>query len=233
MILNFKYKEYKCQYFAGLHYIDGICFRDGCTNGAFINNSKHSCVTYIWSKDPDELNYCFLDQEMLLKYFLDISKKFGFKIISFTENKTRYKLQIDIINERRYFVYVSMYIRYVYEFPFSLILYCALQNQHNLPELDITNIIQFYIALFYNGRRCHCPGYDYLAYYNINCKSIFNNLRDDFNDANCFVHIDSEYINLLEELRKFNDKNLPQIVDGINNIVNIYYSKYEKNLCCR
>lgn len=232
MILDFRFKEYKCQYFAGSRFIEGACFSSGCLNGQFPHDASHTCVTYIWSKQPDELNYCFLDRNTMLRYFIDLSKRFSFKIISFSENDKRYKLQIDVINEHRYFVYVSMYIRYVYEFPFSLALYCALQNYHNFPELDITNIIQFYIALFHDGRRCHCPGMDRLAYYNLNCKSIFNNLRDDFNYSNCFCKIKSNHVSLLESLRKFNEKNLPEIVSGINNIANKYYVKNKKDICC-
>lgn len=231
MILNFKIKDYKCQYFAGSRFIEGACFSSGCSDGKFPHDPSHTCITYMWSKQPDELNYCFLDRNTMLRYFIVLSKKFGFKIISFSENDKRYKLQIDVINERRYFIYVSMYIRYVYEFPFSLALYCALQNHYNFPELDITNIIQFYIALFHDGNRCHCPGLNHLAYYNLNCKSIFNNLRDDFNYANCFCEIESNHTGLLAKLRKFNEKNLPEIVSGINNIANKYYVKSKKNIC--
>lgn len=231
MTLDFRYKDYKCEYLVGNRYVKSVCFWGGCGDGQYGKNKKHAHITYIWSKTPDELNYCFLDKETMLRYFMDISKRLGFKLLSFIETPTHYKLQIDVIANRRYFIYVSMYIRYVYEFPFSLALYCALQNTENFPELDITHIIQFYIAVLHDGARCHCPGRDRLAFYNINCKCQFSSIRDNFNDGKSLVAIKSQYTHLLKNFRLLNSKNLPQIVSGINNIVNQHYNENKKIIC--
>ena len=231
MILDFRYKDYKCEYLVGNELVKGVCFWDGCGHGEYGYENKHAHVTYIWSKTPDELNYCFLDKKTMWRYFIEISRRLGFKLLSFSETSTHYKLQIDVMADRRYFIYVSMYIRYVYEFPFSLALYCALQNTENFPELDITQIIQFYIAVLHDGARCHCPGKDRLAFYNISSKCQFSSIRDDFNYGKSLVRIKSVYITLLKLFRSFNSKNLPQIVNGINNIVNKCYNENKANIC--
>lgn len=231
MILNFKLKKYKCNYRIGNVDIEGICFSDGCGTGKYGYNKKYTRITYIWPKKQDELNYCFLNNTTIISYLNDISKELGFKLISLSETSTKYKLQIEVIANRRYFIYVSTYIRYLYEFPFSLFLYCALKNKENFPELTITHIMQFYITVFFNDRRCHCPGQTFYTYSNINSKCQFNLIRDDFNDTTTFVEISSNYVGMHSVLRQINEKNLPEISNGINNIVNNYYAKYKKSIC--
>ena len=233
MTLDFRFKSYKCHYFIENVPIEYICFSKGCGHGKYGSHKQYAHVTYIWPKKHDNLNYCFLDNDTVIKYFTDISKLLGFKLISFCETKNNYKLQISVIADHRYFLYVSTYIRYVYEYPFSLLLYCALRNQENFPELNITHIMQFYIAMFHNGAWCHCPGKLDLAYRNINSKSQFNLIRDYFNDSKGFIELRSCHNNLTDKFKVINIKNLPQVADGINNIINNYYARYKKSICCR
>ena len=229
MILDFRMKDYVCNYIAGRRYYNTICFSEGCKGGSY-NKAYHA--TLMWPKDKqEELNYCYFDKDVLIEYFSEISRILGFKLISFQETEHRYKLQIETPVDHRYFIYCAMCIRYVYEHPFALLLHAAWNNRKNLPDLDIIQIMQFYLALFFNGRRCHCPGLDNLAFYNINSKCQFNLIRDNFNRETSFISITSKYLNLCNAMNSFNTKQLTQISQGINKIANIYYDKRKKDLC--
>lgn len=230
MILDFRGKEYKCTYYAGKRLYNDVCFSPGCDKGE-INNYAHA--TIIWTRNKqDQLNYCIFDTKTLVEYFTEISRLLGFTLISFTKSRNSYKLQIKCAPNHRYFIYIAMCIRYVYEYPFQILLYAAWQNRKSFPELDIIQIMQFYLALFHNGRRCHCPGLDKLAFRNINSKCQFNLIRDNFNREKFFCEILTNHNDLLFYLRVFNTKQLSQIASGINFIANKYYAKNKKNICC-
>lgn len=229
MILDFRMKEYVCNYYAGKKYHKEICFSKDFNGGEY---GRYAYATYIWpKKKQEERNYCFFDKKTLFEYFTEISKLLGFRLLSFSETKDSYKLQVQCIPNRRYFIYASMCIRYVWEHPFAILLYAAWQNKENFPELDIIQIMQFYIAFFFDGRRCHCPGVDRMAFYNINSKCQFSLIRDDFNYDPSFLEIQTSHISLTHELREFNTKQLPQIASGINFIANKYYAKNKKDIC--
>ena len=231
-MLDFRFKDYKCKYFIGDQLIQGVCFSHGCGVGKYGEKQKHTHITYTWTKKQDQLNYCFLDVDTMLAYFMDIAKILGFKLISFSENDTGYKLQIDVVANRRYFIYVSTYIRYVYEFPFSFILYCALQNKNHFPELNVTHIMQFYLAIFHDNTRCHCPGEPQLAYRNINSKCQFNLIRSNFNLSKSFVEVPSTHNCLFHVFGVVNEKNLSALTNYVNTIINQYYDKHKKSICC-
>jgi hypothetical protein len=231
MILDFNFKNYKCRYFIGNQLFRGFCFSSGCGTGKYGTNKQRSHVTIIWSKDQEDLNYCFLDRKTMLNYFLDLQRELGFKLISFHENKYDYNLQISIVANKRWFVYVSTFIRYVYEFPFSLITYCALQNKDNFKGLQTSHIIQFYIALFYNGAQCHNHGGFKHAFSNMNCKQQFSMLKNNFNDSKYLVCLKDVGLFDIKYLSKINTKCLPQIVEKINNIANKTWISNEKNIC--
>lgn len=229
MILDFRLKDYKCNYYDGKYFNSGICFSLGCELGII---GKYTHITYVWPKEKqDQLNYCFLDKDALLRYFIEISKLLGFRLIAFADTEDKYRLQIECIPNRRYFIYISTYVRYVYEYPFSLFLYAAWCNRANFPELNITQIIQFYRAIFYGGHMCHCPGMDNDAFYNINAKCQFSLIKDHFNYSRGFVQINSNHNTLYKIVKTFNTKQLPQIVSGINCISNKYYAENKKNIC--
>ena len=229
MVVNFKFKEYCTKYFAGSTFHKYVCFSPGCSDGIYGNNAF---VTYYIPKKVQELSYCFLDKDEILLYIIELQKIFGLTLLSFKENKRYYLIQIEMPYDKRYFLYVSTYIRYLYEFPFSLLLKCAVQNRVNFPKFNITHIIQFYIALFYKGRTCHCPGMNTYAFRNINSKSQYNLIRNWFNNTHTFVRIQTKHITLTESFEVFNDKILPHIIISINNIANRYFERYEKSLCC-
>lgn len=229
MILDFNLKNYRCTYYSGKTLINEHCFYQGCVYGIYNNESY---VTYVWSCNQNQLNYCFLDQESLINYFSEIAKLAGFDLLSFSKTKKNFYLQIKCIPNRRYFIYISMLIRYVYEYPFSILLHAAWQNKKNLPELNIMCIMQFYLALFFNQRYCHCPGREGNALYNISIKNCFSLMPHSFNESSIFLFLESKYRTLCSNLYKFNIKQLPQIINGLNYIANKYYDKYKKRICC-
>lgn len=47
MTLDFRYKDYKCEYLVGNRYVKSVCFWDGCGDGQYGKNKKHAHVTYI------------------------------------------------------------------------------------------------------------------------------------------------------------------------------------------
>lgn len=230
MILDFRGKEYKCSYYAGNYFYENmVCFSRGCSQGEF---NGYYYATIIWPRSRQvQLNYCTFDTKTLIEYFKEISRLLGFTLISLVKSTHSYKLQIRCAPDNRFFVYSAMYIRYVYENPFWLLLYSAWQNRANFPELDITQIMQLYITLFHDGRRCHCPGLDDLTFHNINPKCQFNLIRENFNYSGSFCRIIAKHNSLCHLLRVFNSKQLPQIVKGINFIANEYYAKNKKSIC--
>ena len=229
MILDFRGKAYKCNYYAGKHHYNGVCFSEGGYLG-LANGYYHA--TIIWPRNKQvQLNYCTLDTRTLIEYFKEISRQLGFTLISLLETTYSYKLQFRCAPDKKFFIYIATYIRYVYENPFWILLCAAWQNRANFPELDITQIMQFYIALFFDDRRCHCPGLNRLAFHNINPKCQFSLLRGDFNCSKSFCRITANHISLCHFLRVFNSKQLPQIVNGINFIANEYYIKNKKSIC--
>lgn len=229
MILDFRGKSFKCNYYTGKHLRKAICFSSGYADG-MINGYAHATIT--WPKNKqDQCNYCIFDTKTLIEYFTEISKLLGFTLVSLTESNNLYKLQIRCAPNKRYFIYSAMCIRYVYEHPFAILLYAAWQNRENFPELDIIQIMQFYLALFFNGRRCHCPGLGQLAFYNINSKCQFSLIKDNFNHSKSFYKVSTSHTNLCSNLCTFNTKQLSQIASGINFIANKYYAKNKKNIC--
>lgn len=229
MILDFRMKNYVCNYYAGKKHYTGLCFSTYFYGGKY---GRYAYVTYIWPKEKQiERNYCFFDKKTLFEYFTEISKLLGFRLLFFSETMDSYKLQIQCIPNKRYFVYISMCIRYVWEHPFAILLYVAWQNKENFPELNIIQIMQFYIALFFDGRMCHCPGLNRQTFYNINSKCQFSLIRNDFNYHPSFLNIETSHDSLTYKLREFNTKQLPQIASGINFIANKYYAKNKKNIC--
>lgn len=230
MILDFRGKEYRCNYYAGNYfYKNKACFSNWCDQGRF-NDYYYATIICPRGKQV-QLNYCAFDTGTLIEYFKEISRLLGFTLISLVRGKHSYKLQFKCAPDYRFFVYVAMYIRYVYENPFWLLLHAAWQNRANFPELDITQIMQLYITLFHDGRRCHCPGLDGLTFYNINPKCQFSLIRRDFNYNKSFCKIITKHSSLCFLLRVFNSKQLPQIVRGINFIANEYYAKNKKSIC--
>ena len=233
MILNFKLKSYRCRYKDGPKSIGGVCFSSGCGNDLYEERNRlYANVTIRWTKGNEELNYCFLDTETMIKYFIDLSVLLGFKLLSFNSNSDCYKLQIRIIPNRRYFIYVSTFIRYVYEFPFSLLTYCALHNIKSFPGLNSIQIIQLYIALFYSkaGALCHCHGKANYAYTNMNSKLMFSLNRKNFNNSSYLTFVHTDHSGLIQLFNILNTKNLPQIADGINNLANKYYVENEESI---
>lgn len=234
MRLNFRLASYRCRYKDGSRPISGACFSSGCGELVYKErNHRYANVTIKWTKEIEELNYCFLDTETMIKYFMDLSKLLGFRLLSFNSYGDYYKLQIRIFPDKRYFVYVSTFIRYVYEFPFSLLTYCALHNIKSFPGLNSIQIIQLYIALFYSkiGALCHCHGKANYAYTNMNSKLMFSLNRKDFNRSTHLTFVYTDHSGLTQLFNTLNTKNLPQIVDGINNLANKYYAKNEESIC--
>lgn len=229
MICNFQFCNYKCTYYAGKRLYNSICFSSGFKEGIY---KKSVYITYIFPKDKqEERNYCPFSKEILIEYFKEISKLLGFKILTLSNDENYYKLQIKCAKDNRYFRYISTCIRYVYEYPFAELLYCAWQNKANFPELNIIQIMQFYLALFYNDRYCHCFGWREYCFSNMNAKSQFNILYGNFNETCSLIKISTFYNNLFKIFKKFNTKQLSQLSNSINNIANKYYDKYKKNIC--
>lgn len=229
MILNFKWKDYYCQYYAGSYFVKDVCFSKDIKNWT-IDDYAHVTIVFPHKKQVQR-NYCLIDEKTLIWYFNEIAKLLGFTIILLSKSTYNYKLQFKCFYNQRYYIYCAMYLRYVYEYPFNILLYAALKNKDNFPELNITQIIQFYITLFYEGARCHCPTTEYQTFYNINAKSQFNLLRDYFNSVKCTYFINTKYIKLMKLLEQLNTKQLPYIVDKINSIANEYYVKHKENIC--
>lgn len=228
MILDFRGKEYKCHYYDGQFKQEHICFSRGADKGV-LNNEHH--VTYFLDKTPNEINYVFLSKFDLISYLQEISKLLGFKLISLKENVLDYRLQVTIPNDKRFFLYVSTLIRYTYEFPFNLALYCACNNRDSFPELNIIQIMQLYRALFITDRDVHNLGTNQQCFSNLNSKCYFNTLRHDFCASVDFIYVVSSHTKLINKCSYLNTKQLSQVVEGINIIVNNYYEKYKKDIC--
>lgn len=229
MILDFRNQDYKCHYYDGDVKVKGVCF-SRLVGHRILNNEYH--ITYFLDKTPDEVNYVFLSKSDLISYLQEISKLLGFKLISLKENASDYRLQVTIPYDRRFFLYVSTLVRYTYEFPFNLALYCAWNNRHSFPELNIIQVMEFYRALFITDRDVHNLGCNRDCFSTLNSKCYFNALRNNFNDLSYLIHVPSVHTQLINKCSCLNTKQLPQIVEEINNIANNYYEKYKEDICC-
>ena len=176
------------------------------------------------------------NNEVEKKQSFDALKKAEeYYVIICRETSKYYRIQVEIPgNDNRYLIYVSTIIRYIYEPPFSIAVYCAMKNRHSFPELNIIQIVQFYIGAFCDKRPCHHFGNAAYTFSNIDVKCQFNLIKDYFNDccAEKFVELTGTHTYILEGMQVFPIKILPQISDCINDLANIVYEKNKKRICC-
>lgn len=229
MVFNFRFADYKCQYLAGAAHKRGVCFSEGFQEG-IIDGKLH--ITYLIPKELEELNYMFITKDQLFDYLYEVSHIIGFTVETIYDINLYYKVQVSMAPENRYFRYVSTIVRFTWEFPFSVATYCVLQNRQNFPELDLVQIMQFYLGVFCDRRQCHYfarPGY---VYSNMNSKCHFNIVREQFNNTSPCVKTTNDYDIILDRLNEFNAKCLPVVSESINKLANEVYEKYKKDICC-
>ena len=229
MDFNFRFKDYNTQYFSGSVCIRDVCFACGFFRGIYGNDTF---VTYIIPKRVSKLSYCFLTKDELITYITELSTLLGFSVISIADKRAKYLVQVKLVNDSRYCLYVSTLIRYTYEFPYSILLKGAVKDKEVFTKFNIIHIIQLYLALFASGWAGHqLAGYGD-TFYNINSKSQFNLIRNYFNSSKSFYLIDSHKISF-GKYYTFNEEDIPMIISMINNTILSFYKKYEKYLCCR
>lgn len=231
MVLDYRWNDYICKYIDGDEYKKGLCFAHAFN---FVIDN-FTFITYRIPIEKTELNYVFISEEEMLNYFVELSATFSFKIISFRKKHDEYQLQIAIPIKKgcyRYPLYISTFIRYVWEHPFSIAVKCALKNRNTFTGLNITTIIQFYLGVFCNKRKCHHHGYENMAFTNMHPKAQYNNFWRDFNDRSTLKYITNKYSNILTSIEVFNIKCIDQICDSINKLANEVYGKYKKDICC-
>lgn len=234
MVLDYRGKDYICRYLNGNEHKSGLCFSSAF---GFVRQN-HTFITYRIPIEKEELNYVFISEKQMFNYFIELSSIFSFKIISFRKMHDEYRLQvaIPIISDywegKRYPLYVSTFIRYVYEHPFSIAVKCALENRHNFSGLNIVAIIQFYLGIFCDKRKCHHHGDFGYVYTNMHPKSQYNCIINNFNNTTTFYYTTQKYITILESLKLFNIKCINQICNSINKIADEVYERDKKNICC-
>ena len=229
MVFNFKWADFKCEYLAGATRKRGVCFSEGFREG-IVNEKLH--ITYFEPKKVNELNYMFITKDQLFDYLHEVSYTMGFTVETIYETKDFYKVQDSMAPENRYFRYVSTIVRFTWEFPFSVATYCVLQNRQNFPELDLVQIIQFYLGIFCDRGQCHHfarPGY---VYSNMNSKCHFNIVREQFNNTRPCVKTTNDYDMILDKINTFAAKCLPIVSESINKLANKVYEKYKIDICC-
>lgn len=231
-MVDFRYCEYKCKYLDNKKCIKDLCFADIGQQGS-INNSTF--ITYFMDKEQNELNYVFISRSEMIDYLNEVTQLLGCHLCLIQETSKYYRIQIEIPgNDKRYLIYVSTIVRYIYEHPFSIAVYCAMKNRYSFPELNIIQIVQFYIGAFCDKRPCHHFGDATYTFSNINVKCQFNLIKNFFNDC-CvekFVKLTSTHTSILNDIQVFPIKILPQISDCINDLANIVYEKNKKRICC-
>lgn len=228
MILNFKLKIYKCDFYDGLKINQKACFGPGVQG--YNDRKKH--VTFIIYKRQQQLSYTFFNRKDLLNYLYELSNLLGFTLLSFVDREDHYRLQIECADNDRYFLYIATLCRYTWEYPYSLFTYAAYKNKSHFPELSIIQIVQFYISLFINCWLNHQLGVSSHAFRNINDKCTFNILRGNFNyNAKFFVKTSSNYLNLHYKFYVINTKQLDIIINYINFLAEKQYAKYKKDIC--
>ncbi len=231
MVLEFNYCDYVCKYRDGEEYIKDICFSEIGHNR--IGSSYF--ITYYISKVQEELNYIFITKQQMIDYLKEITKLLSCNICFIKDTKDYYRVQIEIPgNNKRYLIYVSTIVRYMYEHPFSIAVYCALKNRDSFPELNIIQIVQFYIGALNDKRPCHHFGNTGYTFSNLNVKNQFNLIKDYFNDVEPrkFVKLIRPHSHVLDQIQCFNIKILPQLSDCINDLANKIYERNKKCICC-
>lgn len=228
MIIDYCYKTFCCKYYAGYYYYDGVCFSSGFNKG---NYKYHTYITYIIPKTQKQLSLCFLTKKEIIEYSKELSSLLGFSLISLSESKEVYYLQIKAPHHRRYLLYISTFIRYMYEHPFSILLYCALKSKPDFPKLDSIQIIQLYLGIFLRCCSQHAVGTLKYIFDNRNIKSIYNTQFNNFNTSNHLVYIPYNYSAVYNLLKIINTKNLPEIAELLKLLAKQIYIEYEKDIC--
>ena len=228
MELDFRFTDYVCKYKVGNKKYKGLCFSKCDVE----KEGRYATITYYMDKEPNERNYIFITLEQMVEYLNEISKLLGFDIIFLQELESYYILQIKVAAKQRYFLYISTIIRYLYEYPYSIMVYFAIENRKNFPELNIIQIIHFYLGVFCYERLCHRIGLYDSVFTNMNSKAQFNMLLDGFNYSDSYVLINSSHSYFTEEFNHFNTKNLPALLDSVSTLANSYYEIYKKDICC-
>ncbi|MBQ0113704.1 MAG: hypothetical protein KBT03_11280 [Bacteroidales bacterium] len=231
MFLDFSMKGYNCAYKAGKEKIEGVCFSRGYSGGVR-KNKGHVVIRFTRDKQQ-ELNYCFLSYEDMIAYSKWVADKMGFKIISINQDKKYNYIQIEFNHDNRYFLFIVTLLRYVYEFPFNVMLYSAWKHRNEYPELNIVTLFQMYLGLFFNGRLCHNIGQENVVPKEMHPKCLFNYLRNNFNrnphGKEIFKNINSKYYRLIENMEVLNTKQIDEYADFLNNIVTEWYNR-NKNI---
>lgn len=228
MEVDFRYKDYVCNYYGGHKYSKYVCFSKGFGS----DYDGHVIVSYILYKRQHQKNMTFFSSSELLDVITILSKELGFTLFSINENKSYFRIQIKMYNDKRWNLYVSSFIRYLFEYPASLASYCAYKNYKNYKHLKFTMFIQYYLATVISLDTIHCIGNYEIAIRNISPKNLYDFIKDYFNGIPKKLKFETNNYRFDEKYDMFYVENLPKIVKEINNKVNELYESHKEDLCC-
>lgn len=229
MEVNFKYADYICEYYGGkIHFSQAICFSAGF--GSSYKNYVN--CSYILYKKQRQLNKTFFSSKELLDVLTILSKELKFTLMSINEDVDKFRVQIRMISNKRWNLFVSTFIRYLFEFPMSLAIYCAYKNRDKYKNIRFTTLVQFCLATTIHINSVHCISRPDWIIKNVSPKVLFNAQLHDFNiivepfRVVCDRHEEYDKKNQIFEL-----DNLPKLVREITSTIDSYYKKYEKDIC--
>lgn len=228
MEVDFRYAGYRCEYHAGTTHYREVCFSKGF--GKSFKNYVN--ISYILYKNQCQLNKTFFNSKELLDVLIILSKELKFTLMSINEDKNKFRVQIRMINNKRWNLFVSTFIRYLYEFPASLATYCAYKSRDKYKNIRFTTLIQFYLDSAVWIDRVHSISQRDTIIKDVSPKVLFNAQRYDFNlirepfMVECNKHYDFD-----NKYRHFEIENLPKIVRIITSTIDSSYKEYEKDIC--
>lgn len=229
MEVNFRFSGYKCIYYAGsTFHRHAVCFSSGFGKSyrGYVNCS------YLLYKKQNGLNKTFFTSNELLDVITILSKELGFTLMSINENDVYFRVQIRMINSKRWNLFVSTFIRYLFEFPASLSTYCAYKSYNKYKNIRFTTLVQFYLDTAIYIDQVHSISRRGVIIKDISPKVLFNCQIDQFNFiSSAFKIVNEKHYDYSDLYNTFELDNLPKIVKVITSKIDDSYKEYEKNIC--
>lgn len=236
MEFNFSYEDYETSYKTysedeGVHRE----FKQACFEEGWRAYKDFYCCCYIFHHTVNHgKNYVFCTFPQFVSYITETCKILGITLCYITKTDQEYHVYFRMPANDRYALYASTYLRYIYEWPYSIFTYCALESRSLFPELNILQLVSLYTACFKADERdIHNIGRNGILFPILSIKNQFNFLHNTFNGFFREIPIpNDDYLITAESLSKFNLKSLQIINFSLTAILRKVYEKYYKCLHC-
>lgn len=233
MIVDFSWASYNTTY----TYNGKRSYRQACFGHGFPANKKeNTLIIELPIAEREGKSFCFCNKEQVEVYVSNLAKEFGFKIKDITEDEKTIFVKVNFYNvTSRYGLLICTAIRYLYEYPYNVLTYCAIKNRDKFPELSLFNIVNYYIASSDTSWAGHKVGDDYSTSLGVCGKSFYNLslTANSFNNGKHLRRLKTDNCFCMGRIKKFDTKCIDSIAHCINKEINKKYPNDKENICGR